>query len=90
MDKSSQKLVSSLKLGEEPAEVARTSVLDASLWRRLGHVQADGGCEEGHVGGNASLSWTREHFGISLDELEKVTEAREVWASLLRLLPPIP
>lgn len=33
---------------------------------------------------------TREHFGISLDELEKVTEAREVWASLLRLLPPRP
>jgi len=34
-----------------------------------------------------SLAW--EHLGVPPDELEEVCE-REVWESLLRLLPPRP
>ncbi|KAK3512930.1 hypothetical protein QTP70_029086, partial [Hemibagrus guttatus] len=32
------------------------------------------------------LAW--EHLGVPLEELEEVSGEREVWASLLRLLPP--
>ncbi|KAI3363541.1 hypothetical protein L3Q82_012143 [Scortum barcoo] len=34
------------------------------------------------------LAW--ERLGIPLEELEEVSGVREVWASLLRLLPPRP
>lgn len=33
---------------------------------------------------------TCKHLGVQLDELEEVTLAKEVWSSLLRLLPPQP
>ncbi|TWW67330.1 hypothetical protein D4764_02G0003710 [Takifugu flavidus] len=36
----------------------------------------------------SQLAW--ERLGIPLDELEEVAGEREVWASLLRLLPPRP
>ena len=34
------------------------------------------------------LAW--EHLGIPREELDEVAGEREVWASLLRLLPPRP
>lgn len=49
-----------------------------------------GGCpveESGHAEGSISRL-AREDLGVLLDELEEVTQAREVWSSLLRLLPP--
>ncbi|KAI3376690.1 hypothetical protein L3Q82_017115 [Scortum barcoo] len=37
-----------------------------------------------------SLGWPGNAFGIPPEELEEVSGVREVWASLLRLLPPRP
>ena len=36
----------------------------------------------------SQLAW--EHLEIPQQKLEEVTEERVVWASLLRLLPPMP
>ncbi|KAI3377920.1 hypothetical protein L3Q82_009050 [Scortum barcoo] len=37
-----------------------------------------------------SLGWPGNAYGIPPEELEEVSGVREVWASLLRLLPPRP
>ncbi|KAI3363449.1 hypothetical protein L3Q82_012064 [Scortum barcoo] len=37
-----------------------------------------------------SLGWPGNASGSPLEELEEVSGVREVWASLLRLLPPRP
>ena len=36
------------------------------------------------------VSWALERLGIPQEELDEVSGEREVWASLLRLLPPRP
>ncbi len=54
------------------AEVARASVPDASWTRWRDYV--------------SRLAW--ERLGVPPEELEEVSREREVWASLLRLLPP--
>ena len=36
----------------------------------------------------AQLAW--EHLGVPPDKLEEVSGEREVWTSLLGLLPPLP
>ncbi|KAK0156391.1 putative uncharacterized transposon-derived protein F52C9.6 [Merluccius polli] len=64
---------------------------DASLVRCSGHVQLVGnlGEDPGHAGETVSrLAW--ERLGIPQEELDEVAGEREVWASLLRLLPERP
>ena len=55
-----------------------------------GHVPlVDPGEDPGHAGETMSrLAW--ERLGIPQEELDEVAREREVWASLLRLLPPRP
>ncbi|KAI3355041.1 hypothetical protein L3Q82_017918 [Scortum barcoo] len=48
------------------------------------------GEDPGHAGETMSLSWPGNAYGIPPEELEEVSGVREVWASLLRLLPPRP
>ncbi|TWW59868.1 Gamma-enolase [Takifugu flavidus] len=43
-----------------------------------------------HIGEIMSLDWSGNTWGSPPDELEEVAGEREVWASLLRLLPPQP
>ncbi|KAI3377437.1 hypothetical protein L3Q82_008415 [Scortum barcoo] len=56
------------------------------------HVPPGGGLGEdpGHAGEDyvSRLAW--ERLGVPPEELEEVSGVREVWASLLRLLPPRP
>ncbi|KAI3351579.1 hypothetical protein L3Q82_020417 [Scortum barcoo] len=54
------------------------------------HVPPGGGLGEdpGHAGETMSLGLAWERLGSPLEELEEVSGVREVWASLLRLLPP--
>lgn len=37
-----------------------------------------------------SIVWLEEHLGILLEELEKMVVERDVWASLVKLLPTRP
>ncbi|KAI3372226.1 hypothetical protein L3Q82_022667 [Scortum barcoo] len=47
--------------------------------------------DPGHAGETMSLGWPGNAFGDPPpEELEEVSGVREVWASLLRLLPPRP
>ncbi|KAI3366216.1 hypothetical protein L3Q82_010047, partial [Scortum barcoo] len=66
--------------------------LDASLGRCSRHVPPGGGPGEdpGHAGETMSLGWPGNASGVPPEELEEVSGVREVWASLLRLLPPRP
>ena len=41
-----------------------------------------------HAGGTMSPSWPGNTLGFHLEELDEVAGERDVWASLLRLLPP--
>ncbi|KAI3357885.1 hypothetical protein L3Q82_016265 [Scortum barcoo] len=81
---------------EESAEVAWASVSDApwsaSLGRCSRHVPPGGGLGEdpGHAGETMSLGWPGNASRVPPEELEEVSGVREVWASLLRLLPPRP
>ena len=63
---------------------------DASLARCSGHVPLVSGSQEdpGHAGGTMSLSWPGNTSGSPPEELDKVAGESEVWALLLRLLPP--
>ncbi|TWW77701.1 hypothetical protein D4764_12G0010910 [Takifugu flavidus] len=70
---------------EEPDEVAWASSQDARwtpLWRPPGRPRTRW---RDYV---SRLVW--ERLGIPPDELEEVAGEREVWASLLRLMPPRP
>ncbi|KAI3377170.1 hypothetical protein L3Q82_009082 [Scortum barcoo] len=62
------------------------------LGRCSRRVPPGGGLGEdpGHAGETMSLELAWERLGIPLEELEEVSGVREVWASLLRLLPPRP
>ncbi|KAI3366230.1 hypothetical protein L3Q82_010039, partial [Scortum barcoo] len=79
---------------QESAKVARASVwdapLDASLGRCSRHVPPGGGpgkTQDARWRDYVSqLAW--ELLGVPPEELEEVSGVREVWASLLRLLPP--
>ena len=51
--------------------------------RCSGHVPPVGDPGEDYV---SRLAW--ERLGVPLEELDDVAGEREVWASLLRLLPP--
>ncbi|TWW74365.1 R2 Retrovirus-related Pol polyprotein from type I retrotransposable element [Takifugu flavidus] len=71
--------------------------VERSQMRWLGHLvrmppgrlPGDPREDPGHVGETVSrLAW--ERLGVPPDELEEVAGEREVWASLLRLLPPRP
>ncbi|KAI3365316.1 hypothetical protein L3Q82_010406, partial [Scortum barcoo] len=83
---------------EESAEVAWASGLisDAPLDASLGRCSRRVPPGEGPVGRPRTrwrdyvsrLAW--ERLGIPPEELEEVSGVREVWASLLRLLPPRP
>ncbi|KAI3369117.1 hypothetical protein L3Q82_025441 [Scortum barcoo] len=46
--------------------------------------------DPGHAGETMPLGWPGNASGSPLEELEEVSGVREVWASLLRLLPPRP
>ena len=48
----------------------------------------DPGEDPGHVGETMSLGW--ERLGVPPEELEEVAGDRDVWVSLLKLLPPRP
>ncbi|KAI3373544.1 hypothetical protein L3Q82_022135 [Scortum barcoo] len=48
------------------------------------------GEDPGHAGETMSLGWPGNASGSPPEELEEVSGVREVWASLLRLLPPRP
>ena len=74
-----------------------------SQMRWLGHlIRMPPGCLPGEVfrarpRGRPSTRWRDyvsrlawEHLGIPREELDEVAGEREVWASLLRLLPPRP
>ncbi|KAI3376467.1 hypothetical protein L3Q82_016926 [Scortum barcoo] len=65
---------------------------ECSVRRCSRHVPPGGGPGEdpGHAGETMSLSWPGNASGVPPEELEEVSGVREVWASLLRLLPPRP
>ena len=44
----------------------------------------------GHAGKTTSLGWPRKDLGFLSEELGETAGEREVWASLLKLLPPRP
>ncbi|KAI3377001.1 hypothetical protein L3Q82_000226 [Scortum barcoo] len=81
---------------EESAEVAWASVSDApwdaSLGRCSRHVPPGGdlGEDPGHAGETMSLGWPGNASGSPWKSWKEVSGVREVWASLLRLLPPRP
>jgi len=50
----------------------------------------DPGEDPGHVGETMSLCWPGNASGSPPEELEEVAGDRDVWASLLKLLPPRP
>lgn len=62
---------------------------DASPVWCFGHVQLEGvpRADPGYAGGFRSLNWPSKHHVVSLVEVEEVAGAREVWVSLVRLLP---
>ncbi|MEQ2179027.1 hypothetical protein GOODEAATRI_020334 [Goodea atripinnis] len=68
---------------EKSIEVPRTSALEASWTPPSGGFPDNG---PGHAGGTVSLGWP----GNALEELEEVSGKKEVWVSLLRLVPPRP
>ncbi|KAI3369935.1 hypothetical protein L3Q82_024738, partial [Scortum barcoo] len=82
-----------LRIERESAEVARASVLDAPLDASLGRFfpgmshreQASGKIQD--MLERLCLSAGLEMPWSPLEELEEVSGVREVWASLLRLLP---
>ncbi|KAI3368804.1 hypothetical protein L3Q82_025789 [Scortum barcoo] len=86
-----------LRIGEESAEVAWASICPDAPWdASLGRCSRRVPPEEALWGRPRTrwrdyvsrLAW--ECLGISPEELEEVSGVREVWASLLRLLPPRP
>jgi len=58
--------------------------------RCSGHVPLGGdpGEDPGHVGETMSLGWPGNALGAPREELEEVAGDRDVWVSLLKLLPP--
>ncbi|KAK5601698.1 hypothetical protein CRENBAI_021922 [Crenichthys baileyi] len=68
-------------------EVARGSIPHASWTPSAGGGPGDG---PGHAGGTMSLGWPGNALGSPLEELEEVSGERDVWVSLLSLLPPRP
>ncbi|KAI3360205.1 hypothetical protein L3Q82_014514 [Scortum barcoo] len=75
--------------------VAGRSLRDKGRCSREGsdmsHREEALGEDPGHAGETMSLGWLAwECLGVPPEELEEVSGVREVWASLLRLLPPRP
>ncbi|MED6259502.1 hypothetical protein ATANTOWER_024072 [Ataeniobius toweri] len=81
---------------EEPVEVTRASIpeclLDALLRRCSRHITPGRGPWDGpgHAGGTISLGWPGNALGSPTEVLEKVSGERDIWVSLLSLLPPHP
>ena len=80
---------------EEPVEVARASDQDASWTPPWGGVLGTSQWEKGRGRPRtrrrdyvSRLAW--ERLGVPQEELVEVAGKMEVWASLLRLLPPRP
>ena len=61
----------------------------ACRWRYTGHVQLAGGLEVDpeHAGGITYLLWPGKRLRVPQEELESVAGERDVWYSLLSLLP---
>ncbi|KAI3355289.1 hypothetical protein L3Q82_018144 [Scortum barcoo] len=73
--------------------VMRSVYLDRrgrEVFQDMSHREEASGEDPGHAGETMSLGWPGNASESPLEELEEVSGVREVWASLLRLLPPRP